>query len=198
MDFDDIQGGRQPRPVQPQPVKRASQQPTPQPATTPSSKQFSLAKLYGKHKKVFFIAIGFVGVVIIALALIPSNDSTQKPSYKTVLPTGESITQLGGWKIVSPPESDPVYAYADTIDGTAVTVSQQPAPKDSDGKPEPVASIAEKFFATEKIESTDAYLGTSSKGPQSALFVRKGTLVMIKSQENISNKSWAAYINNLR
>lgn len=204
MDFDDVQKGNQPRSKQSPPVKHVSQtltQPRQAPATQPSRKQFSFTKFYTDHKKSLVITGGVLTVIIVisvVVAILSGGGSEQKPTYKTVLPAGESISELGGWKIVSPPESEPVYAFADTIDGTAITVSQQPAPRSESGKIEPIAAIAEKFFATQKIDGTDAYLGTSSNGPQSALFIRKGTLIMIKSQQNISNKSWATYINNLR
>ena len=205
MDFDDIQKGSQQRPRRPQPVSSVQLPPTPRvpeklAVEKKESKKATLAQIYRKHKKVAYITIAAILLtsIGIAAAALSGGNSSQKPSYKTVLPAGESISQLGGWKIVSPPESDPVYAYSDTIDGTSITVSQQPAPKDSNGKTEPIELIAEKFFATQKIEGTDAYIGTSSRGPQSALFIRKGTLIMIKSQQNISNKSWATYINNLR
>ena len=205
MDFDDIQKGSQQRPRRPQPVSSVQLPPTPRVpeklvVEKNESKKSILTQIYKKHKKVVYITIVAILLTSIGItaAALSGGDSSQKPSYKTVLPAGESISQLGGWKIVSPPESDPVYAYSDTIDGTSITVSQQPAPKDSNGKTEPIELIAEKFFATQKIEGTDAYIGTSSRGPQSALFIRKGTLIMIKSQQNISNKSWATYINNLR
>ncbi|MDB5177100.1 MAG: hypothetical protein JWN75_768 [Candidatus Saccharibacteria bacterium] len=123
------------------------------------------------------------------------------PDYGTFLPTGKDIGALGGWKRVSPPNGNPVFAYADKIDGTPISVSQQPLPDsfhpDVD---EQVAELAKGFSATDKIDAdgTKVYVGTSSKGPQSAILVKKDTLILIKSQAKISDSSWASYAKSLK
>jgi hypothetical protein len=120
--------------------------------------------------------------------------------YQTVLPDNKSIDSLGGWKRVSPPNTDAVYAYIDAIDGIAISVSQQPLPAsfkdDSDGQ---VAELAKKFDATDKLTAGDTkvYYGTSAKGPQSVIFTKNGLLILMKSQAKIDPNSWAKYIKSL-
>lgn len=124
------------------------------------------------------------------------NKIIENLEYQTVLPTGKSITELGGWRRVSPPTGDPVYAYNDTIDGISISVSQQPLPQsfsnDSVGQ---LAELAKQFNATTKLDrgNTTIYVGTSAKGPQSALMVKNGLLILIKSQEKVSDNAWAKY-----
>jgi hypothetical protein len=120
--------------------------------------------------------------------------------YQTIVPDGKSISELGGWKRVSPAGSDPVFAYTDTIGAVSISVSQQPLPKsfvgDTDNQ---VAELAKKFSATNKIQSADTtiYVGSSSKGPQSAIFTKNGLLILIKSQEKIEDAAWAKYAKSL-
>jgi hypothetical protein len=125
----------------------------------------------------------------------------QKPSYETILPEGEVIEDLGGWRRISPPDKEPVFAYADTLTGIPITVSEQPLPasfqKDMAGE---ITKLAEQFGANEKITAGDltAYLGTSIKGPQSIILAKRDLLVLIKSESKISNQEWADYIEALR
>jgi len=124
------------------------------------------------------------------------NKIVENLEYQTVLPSGESISALGGWKRVSPPGSGPVYAYIDAIDGIAISVSQQPLPKSFEGHSDSqVAELAKKFNATTKIDAsgTTVYLGTSAKGPQSVILTKNGLLILIKSQGKIEDSSWATY-----
>lgn len=125
----------------------------------------------------------------------------QSPTYETVLPANKSIDDLGGWKRVSPPDRDPVFAYGDKIENTAISVSQQPLPEnfknDTDKK---ISELAESFGAATKIEvdGMTAYIGTSAKGPQSTILARNGTLVLIKSQATLSQDAWKEYIQTLK
>lgn len=118
-----------------------------------------------------------------------------------MLPKGKSIKELGGWKRVSPPKNDPVFAYLDTIDGVPVSVSQQPLPRsfESDTNNQ-VAELAKKFNATDTINAggATAYVGTSSKGPQSVIFTSGDLLILIKSEKKISDASWAKYAESLK
>jgi len=131
----------------------------------------------------------------------PDTAIITNPGYNTVLPEGKSINSLGGWERISPPNTEPVFAYTDTIDGVSVSVSQQPLPEsfkaDVTGK---VSELAEKFNATKKItaDAVTVYLGTSAQGPQSAIFTKDNLLILIKSQENIKDDAWANYIKSLR
>lgn len=131
-----------------------------------------------------------------------SNPNTVTETFKkeTIIPQGKSIEQLGGWKRVSPPKSDPVFAYTDSLDGVPITVSQQILPESfktsTDSK---VAELAQKFSATTKITAgkTTAYVGSSSKGPQSVIFTKDNVLILIKSQKKIADAAWVKYIESL-
>ena len=124
-----------------------------------------------------------------------------KPAYPTVTPDGKPIEQLGGWTRVSPPDKNPVFAYADTIGSKNINVSQQPIPDEF--KPnveEQVAYMAKGYLANEKLVIGDvtAYVGTSAKGPQSVILAKNDLLILMKSSVKISSKEWSDYINSLR
>ncbi len=123
------------------------------------------------------------------------------PTYPTILPAGKTADKLGGWARVSPAGADPVYAYADTVAGVIVDVSEQPLPAtfraDTTGQ---VEKLAQGFNATQKLTAgtTTAYLGTSAKGPQSVIFTEKGLLILMKSASQLTTDQWVAYISSLR
>ncbi len=142
-----------------------------------------------------------IGVIIVRhqTAPAPRSQSTAAtvPHYQTVLPTNKSIDQLGGWRRISPPGKDPVFAYTDHIGSIAVTVSQQQLPKPMQQHAgEQTADIAKKFNATTKLTAgtITAYIGSSSKGPQSVIFTKGRTLILIKSQQTITDEAWKQYI----
>ena len=147
---------------------------------------------------------GIIGVIALQLHIRDSANKSgivTNPGYETLLPTGKSIKTLGGWERISPPQSDPVFAYSDYIGTTSVSVSEQPLPASfKNDTTSQVADLAKKFNATKKItaEDTTVYLGTSAKGPQSAIFVKGDLLVLIKSQENIKDDAWVKYITSLQ
>jgi len=161
------------------------------------------------HKKVTGLAvILIIGLIIIGTSVHQNNIAKNaqsadahkiinNPGYQTVLPDGVSIGALGGWERVSPVGSDPVYAFNDKIAGTSISVSEQPLPKTFEGEVgSQVAELAKKFNATNKISAGDTtvYLGTSAKGPQSAIFIKINLLVLIKSQSKISDDAWIQYV----
>lgn len=129
-----------------------------------------------------------------------NNAVSSDPQYPTVLPEGSSIKELGGWQRVSPPENDPVYAYADSIDDVPIRVSEQPLPEqfrnNTEGK---VKDLAEQYGATEtiEVENNTLYVGTSTKGPQSAIFSKDKLLILIKSERTIEDEAWAKYVRSL-
>lgn len=150
------------------------------------------------------LVAGYFGVLAILNHMDASRKTgsgDQSPTYETVLPSGKSIDDLGGWKRVSPPDRDPVFAYSDKIENTAISVSQQPLPEpfknDTDKK---VAELAESFGAATKIEANGitAHIGTSAKGPQSTIIAKDGTLILIKSQATLSQDAWKTYIQTLK
>lgn len=141
------------------------------------------------------IVLGCIVAVIVIRSVTGGglNPVAQAPTYKTVLPKEKSVTELGGWKRVSPPGKEAVFAYADTLDGVPISVSQQPMPKVDIGE------IAQKFNATNKIDAGGlaVYIGTSSKGPQSVILTKNNVLILIKSEKKIEDTSWAAYAQTL-
>lgn len=117
------------------------------------------------------------------------------------MPDDKAISNLGGWRQISPPGAEPVYAYVDTISNTTINVSQQPLPDSfKDDVDSQIANMAKKFNATTKLDADDTkvYIGTSAKGPQSVIFTKNGLLILIKSQQTITDKSWIDYIQSLK
>lgn len=129
-----------------------------------------------------------------------SPAQVDEPGPGTALPSGKSVEELGGWKRVSPPEADPVFAYSDTINAVPVSVSQQQLPRSLGGNTaNHVAEMAKQFNANTILDAggTDVYIGTSAKGPQSVIFTKNDVLILIKSQEKIDNPYWIEYIRSL-
>ena len=184
----------QPR-IQPRPTPPAQEvQPVPQRKKAAPKRTFKLPS-----KKILIVGGASLLVLLVAIVVFITIPTGDHPSYKTVLPKGKSISSLGGWKRVNPPNGDPIYTYVDAIDGVTVQVTQQPLPETLEGSAQQkLESVAKQFYATEKITDTDAYIGTSAKGPQSVLLARGNTLILIKSQREISQKDWANYINSLK
>ncbi len=126
--------------------------------------------------------------------------TAKTPDYSTVLPKDRSITDLGGWKRISPANSDPVFAYADKLGDVTISVSQQPLPESFKAETgSKIAELAKQFSATDKLDAsgTDVFIGTSAKGPQSVIFTKNGLLVLIKSQQKAEDKSWITYVESL-
>lgn len=156
-------------------------------------------------------AFGAVALLIIAIFLIanwPSprsvqpkdTQTTSTPQYQTVLPSGKTIKDLGGWKKLTPPNSNPFYTYADSIDGIAVNVSQQQLPPSFQSNTnEKVAELAKSYNATSRltVSGMTVYIGISAKGPQSVIFTKDNLLIFIQSKHKIANDSWKRYITSL-
>lgn len=164
-------------------------------------------------KKTVGISLG-IGVFVVAVSIGTSvllqqqasdaqNTATQADrttGFTTLTPNNATIDTLGGWTRVSPPENDPVYAYADTVGGVAISVSQQPLPKSFENNTsQQVAELAKQYNATVTISAsgTTAYIGTSADGPQSVIFTKNNLLVLIKSQQTLDDTSWKDYITSL-
>lgn len=156
-------------------------------------------KIFGiKNKKIVIIAtIGLAVILVATIVLIIYSQqpkSPGSPEYPTALPEGKSAEDLGGWKRVSPPGDDPVFAYTDSIDDITISVSQQPIPDGLD-----IAELARSYSATTTLDvkGTDVYIGTSAQGPQSVILSKNGLLILIKSQYKIPEDSWVEYIASL-
>lgn len=122
------------------------------------------------------------------------------PDFDTILPGNTKIDAYGGWTRVSPPKSDAVFAYKDKIAGTPVIVSQQPLPKEFSDQPEQqVELFAERYLAVDQVKSGDVtvYIGTSGKGPQSAIFTKNRLLILIKASAKLTNEQWSDYVASL-
>lgn len=127
--------------------------------------------------------------------------SKGNPDFTTISPSGADIASYGGWTRISPENTDPVYAYADKIDDTSISVSEQPLPDNFKDDPDTeLKNLAEGFNAAQKITASDMtiYIGTSIKGMQSVIFIKNGLLIMIKSSQIITNNSWLTYIEALK
>ena len=164
-----------------------------------------------RHKKTTLIAIATLIALILILVVIGGVHSKldktsdapviEETGFQTVIPSGKTISQLGGWQRISPLNTAPVYAYADKIGDVTISVSQQPLPTSFAGSvDEKVSELATAYSATNTLdaEGVKVYIGTSAKGPQSTIFTKNDLLILIKSQENIDNESWIRYITSLR
>jgi hypothetical protein len=181
----------------------------------PDIARLSPATLLAAIRRLSFAKKALIGAVVVGIIItglsLQHHDATntgvsdpnkviENLEYQTVLPHDKSIDNLGGWKRVSPSGSEPVYAYVDSINGIPVSVSQQPLPNsfksDIDGQ---VGELAKKFNATTKLDAsgTNVYLGTSAKGPQSAILTKNGLLILIKSQGKIDDSAWIDYAKSL-
>lgn len=122
------------------------------------------------------------------------------PQFKSILPSDTSIDSLGGWKPLCPPNSTPTYVYADSIHGVAISVSEQPLPSSlRDNPSSQIADLAQKSDYSDVIDtgSTNVYVGTSAKGPQSAILTKANLLILIKSNSKISDNNWSQYVQSL-
>jgi hypothetical protein len=162
-------------------------------------------------KKTIIIASSVVLLLIIGgiVTLFITHQSTPKmpqtiiesPGYTTVLPSGQSIVKLGGWVRVSPQDSQAVYAYNDTLDDVAISVSEQPLPGSfKDDVSGHVSELAKSYNATDSINAsgTTVYIGTSAKGPQSVILTKDDLLILIKSEKQIKNATWSSYVASLQ
>ena len=140
-----------------------------------------------------------IGAIIASFALRPSHVTTA-PTYDVVLPHNRSVDDLGGWQRVSPPGSDPVFAFGDRIGDVAISVSQQPIPQSfTSNIAANVEQLAKSYNATTMIKAGDTpvFIGQSAKGPQSVIFAKDNVLVLIKSQDTIDHELWIRYISAL-
>jgi hypothetical protein len=168
-------------------------------------------------RQLLILLVVIVAIIGAMIYIIVSSNSSQNnpddqsssttgatshtPTYSTVLPANKNIKQLGGWTRVSPPSSNPVFAYADTIDSTAITVSEQPLPDSFKSDPNgQIDALSQHFNAKNTFDAggTTVHIGTSLKGPQSLILIKNNLLVLITSATKIDNAKWIEYITNLR
>lgn len=162
-----------------------------------------------KNKRLFIIAMimiltGFsgVGLGIYQAHSSRADEATSLPNFTPILPKNESISTLDGWQKLTSPDGDVFYAFADTVNGVTVNVSQQQLPgKFKDDLSNQMTQMARAYNANTKLQADDdvtIYVGSSAKGPQSVLFTKNGVLVLMKSWAAISDADWITYVNSLQ
>lgn len=159
-----------------------------------------------KNKRLFIIAlvmilVGFsgLGIGIYKAHSSRADETSNLPNFTPLLPKGESINTLDSWQKLTSPDGDVFYAFADTVNGVTVNVSQQQLPgKFKDDLSNKMLEMARAEKLTTNLEANDGvnvYLGTSAKGPQSVMFAKNGVLVSMKSWATIPDAEWITYIN---
>jgi hypothetical protein len=133
---------------------------------------------------------------------VTTNISTNvTPSFPVLTPNGSGVADLGGFANIAPKDAPPVYAYTDAIGDKKIKVSQQQLPDtlraDQATK---LKDLAEGFNAKTPLEIGDntAYIGASAKGAQSIVYIKGENLVLIASDDTISNSDWVTYIGSLK
>lgn len=155
------------------------------------------------------VACSLLAIVWITGSLNTNNSAetasgvpSSSPEFQTVLPSHTTIEQLGGWRRLDPPSGEPFYVYLDTIEEVSVTVSQQLLPRNfMENTQQQVANFAKDFGANSEISMEDGdklYVGSSARGPQSAVLIKNGLLILIKSQQKIDDVSWKRYAESLQ
>lgn len=133
---------------------------------------------------------------------IETRPTLQKgtPSYKTLLPTGKTAEQLGGWTRVSPPDRNPVYAYTDKIENIDIIVSQQPIPDDFKKDASKIKQFAQTYSAGHEITDGDTriYSGVAEDGPESIIFSKNNLLIFIKADRALAESELISYIRSLQ
>lgn len=128
------------------------------------------------------------------------NAGIETPDYKTLIPSGKTVEDLGDWRRISPENNDSVYGYADSIDGVRICVSQQQLPASLQvDTASNVAKLAKSYNATDtiKVDDTVLYIGNNATGPQSVIFTKQDLLILVKSRDMIKDESWQAYVKRL-
>jgi len=133
---------------------------------------------------------------------VTTNISTNvTPSFPVLTPNGSGVVDLGGFANIAPKDTPPVYVYTDSIGDKKIKVSQQQLPNalrtDQATK---LKELAQGFNANTPLEVGDntAYIGASAKGAQSVVYIKGENLVLIASDDTISNSDWVTYIGSLK
>lgn len=130
------------------------------------------------------------------------NRPPEQPTFATQLPEGKSIDDLGGWGRVSPSTSDPVFAFADSIGGVRITVSEQQLPANFRADPVgKVTALAKQFNATDPLSVSQgavAFMGVGMKGQQSVVMYEHDLLILARSDEKLSKVQWESYLDHLQ
>ena len=161
-------------------------------------------KIFSKIRLIGFalliVGLATIGVSFYLYSNSQKSSSSVTPTFTTISPNESSIDEKDGWSRVSPDSSEAVYAYADTIDGVAITVSQQKLPSSFlDNTNKKVSELAASYNANNTVTAgkTTLYIGTNTEGPQWVIFTKSQLLIMIKSDSVIKDDSWISYVKSL-
>lgn len=172
---------------------------------------FKAVVTFIKNRKMYVGAITTAVVAVFVVVGIFSGDATTKqdgpkvagtskqvkPSYDPATPAGKDDSSIG----LKYDPAKKVASYQDKIGLVEVTVSQQPLPDKFKKNPQSeLKKLAESFAATTEIELDNgekAYMGTSAKGPQTAIATYNDLLIFIIAQKEVTNTQWADYISAL-
>ena len=169
-----------------------------------------------RHKKVYIPAIAAIilGAIVVFYFLQPKTEvpnvneinptvvnrpelPKETPSFKLLYPTGRDP---GQYEVVrsNPEGKDISYTYLERLSdsGPIFRVTQQKVPDNFD-----LATTAEGFNATKVIvvDSVKVYHGYSvTGGIQYLMFVKKDRLVLVRSPQQFSDDTWAAYVASLK
>ena len=176
--------------------------------TRPINMRFTIPIQLTKKQTILTVLVSVLLLIaiIITTALLSNTQQPEKqngasaPSFAAVLPNGKTISDLGGWQRLDPPNNDPIYIFTDTINSVPISVSQQTLPSTfKSNLSQSVADLAKNYSATTELNAggIKVYIGTSAKGPQSVIFTMNDLLILIKSQGRIDNDAWVNYISKL-
>lgn len=126
---------------------------------------------------------------------VQGTSVAKKPAFTVLFPNSQAKEKM------SYDTEKKVASYTGKVKGVDVTVSQQPVPANFKADPNgEVAKLAQSINATTKLDAPglQAFLGQSIKGPQTVVFTKDGTLVFIKSSEQIPVADWNNFLESLK
>lgn len=131
-------------------------------------------------------------------SVLGAADVPQTPDFKTVLPAGKTIDQLGGWGRVSPANADPAFGYSDMLSGTHIVVSEQKLPDGfASDLNNQLARVVKQFGPIERLTTTDGAqvcIATAASGAQSVATSKDDLLILVRSPSKISDQLWSDYL----
>lgn len=177
-----------------------------------------LKRPYKRLIIVILIAVALLGVLTGAWYLLRPNSEQTTPtagtgtnapkpagdlvpgtaSYAVLLPDGKTIKDLGGGWVRD--QSHPLFIYLDTIDTVNIKVSEQPLPDSLKTDTEQaVELIAKNYDITQKVTvgDTTIHIGTFGNGIQRIILSKAHLLILITSNNTLTNDQWIGYINSL-
>jgi hypothetical protein len=129
-----------------------------------------------------------------------SDIPEEKPKYPILYPGNKTEKTVGKIVRISPPNQPPAYTYIDNLGGIKIKVTQQEIPErfktDPDGE---LSKLATAYNQKDiiQVDSVKVYVGKSTSGVQSLIFIKGNLLISITSENKVSDESWVAYISSL-